>query len=175
MNTTPFGKNRVLALDVRPRYSGYAFFEGPRRLLDAGIARLKSREDVERRFSDLMKTYRPDILVLRKLPADTRRDHPVTRYILRTARRLARQASVPITQITEKQLREQMRDTHNKHEMADFLAQLFPQLAWRVPPARRLWQSERRRMAIFDAVAYGITYFGSAHYPETAKKGQLAI
>jgi hypothetical protein len=175
MKMTTFGESRVLALDVRPHYAGYAVFENPRRLLDAGIVRLKSREDVKRRLSHLIQTYRPDVLVLRKLQPDSARDNSDTRYILRSARHVARQASVAITQINEKQLRERMTGAENKHEFASFLAQLFPQLAWRVPPRRRLWQSERRCMAIFDAVAYGITYFGPTPYPEIAKEGPPAI
>jgi len=41
-----------------------------------------------------------------------------------------------------------------KHEMAEMLAQKYPvELAAKLPPKRRAWENEDRRMDIFDAVA----------------------
>jgi hypothetical protein len=47
-----------------------------------------------------------------------------------------------------------------KHGIAGILAERFPEeLGFRLPPKRRPWMSEDYRMAIFDAVALGLTYF----------------
>jgi hypothetical protein len=47
----------------------------------------------------------------------------------------------------------------NKDEIASVLGERFPELAPRVPPRRRAWQSEDYRMSIFDAAALGVAYF----------------
>jgi hypothetical protein len=47
----------------------------------------------------------------------------------------------------------------NKYEVASALARQFPDLALRLPPKRKCWQSEHYRMGIFDAAAVGVAYF----------------
>jgi len=47
----------------------------------------------------------------------------------------------------------------NKYEVASALALQFPDLASRLPPRRKCWQSEDYRMGIFDAAALGVAYF----------------
>jgi hypothetical protein len=46
-----------------------------------------------------------------------------------------------------------------RYEIASALGHIFPELAWKLPPAKRLWESEARRMAIFDAAALGLAYW----------------
>jgi hypothetical protein len=42
------------------------------------------------------------------------------------------------------------------------LAQRFPELAAKLPPKRKIWQSEDYRMSIFDAASLGVAYFAAA-------------
>jgi hypothetical protein len=154
-------KRRVLVLDVRAQRAGYAVFEGPNLLLDVGLTLLKTCPDTKRHLTFLLEIYRPDVIVTRKLQHGSRRDNPQTRLILRTAQRLAERASVTIVQLSETQLREHCGTfgAYTKHQIASFIAHKFPELAHRLPPPRRLWESERARMSIFDAVSFGVTYF----------------
>ena len=46
-----------------------------------------------------------------------------------------------------------------KHEMAEMLAQRFPDLAAKLPPKRRAWESEDGRMDIFDAVGLATVFW----------------
>jgi hypothetical protein len=46
-----------------------------------------------------------------------------------------------------------------KHDIASVLAAWFEELAWKLPPKRKPWQSERHATALFDAVAVGVTFF----------------
>ena len=48
---------------------------------------------------------------------------------------------------------ERPRTTTNKYEEAALLAVIFPQLAPRVPPPRKPWDTERRGIILFEAVA----------------------
>jgi hypothetical protein len=36
---------------------------------------------------------------------------------------------------------------------------MFPELLWKLPPKRRIWESEHPIMAMFDAVALGFAYW----------------
>ena len=44
----------------------------------------------------------------------------------------------------------------SKNDVAQQIASLLPDLAPLLPPKRRLWQSERERMNVFDAAALAI-------------------
>lgn len=47
----------------------------------------------------------------------------------------------------------------NKYEVASVLARQFPDLAPRLPPKRKFYESEDYRIGIFDAAAVGVAYF----------------
>ncbi len=47
----------------------------------------------------------------------------------------------------------------NKAQMARAIAARFPELTRSLPPERRPWVSEHYRMAIFDAAAFGLSFF----------------
>ena len=48
-----------------------------------------------------------------------------------------------------------------KRQIAEAIAREFPELEPRLPPVRKIWMSEDRRMSIFDAVSLAITFFHS--------------
>lgn len=154
-------RRRVLALDVRPQRAGYAVFEGAGRLLDAGLTIRRTGADIQGQLKAVFQIYRPHVLLIRRIERRSRRNHPRTRVNLRTARRLAFALNIRIVQISEQQIRAYFEnaDVYSKYQIASSLASTFPELAHRLPPARKLWQSERARMSIFDAVSYGVAYF----------------
>jgi len=47
-----------------------------------------------------------------------------------------------------------------KHAIASLLAGWYPDLFWKLPRKRRIWQSESYNMAVFDAAATGVAYLG---------------
>ena len=48
------------------------------------------------------------------------------------------------------------RGAHCKDDIAAAVAKLVPELAPRLPPRRRIWESEHHSMAIFEAAANGL-------------------
>jgi len=46
-----------------------------------------------------------------------------------------------------------------KHQIATLVAEHFPEIGYRLPPARKAWMPEDARFAIFDAVAFALTYY----------------
>jgi hypothetical protein len=63
-------------------------------------------------------------------------------------------------------------DCKTKVELAATLAMIFPELAWRLPPKRKIWQSEHRRQTAFDAIALAVGYWKlNAAQPILAENG----
>jgi hypothetical protein len=46
-----------------------------------------------------------------------------------------------------------------KRQIAEAIAREFPELGPRLPPVRKIWMSEDRRMGIFDAVSLAVSFF----------------
>jgi hypothetical protein len=151
---------RVIALDIRPRRIGYSVFQGPTRLLDWGVIRIRQKKTD--RIAFLLKTFRPSILVLRKIARNSRRDRPAVRKMIQLVRHQARSLAIPSFFITVARI-EQVFGSYmkkpTKQQIAALIAKCFPELAWQLPPRRRVWQSERWNMTLFDSTALGVTYF----------------
>ena len=52
-----------------------------------------------------------------------------------------------------------MKSERTKYEIACAVAERLPELATRLAPTRKIWQSEDYRMSIFDAATLGVAYF----------------
>jgi RNase H-fold protein (predicted Holliday junction resolvase) len=164
MKRKPERKQRILGLDVRSRRIGYAVFEHPTRLVDFGVTRFKSNDAAVVRLATLIRNTQPDVLVLLKISSKSSRNRHGTRAIQRAARLLGGYSSIEVAFISEAKLRSCFREkgTNTKYQMASHLAQVFPELGWRLPLPRKPWETEYRNMSIFDAAALGITYLACA-------------
>ena len=87
--------------------------------------------------------------------------HPPVRPILRSVRREASSHLIPVHLIKGAEVRAVFRvfRAKSRHEIATMLAQMFPELLWKLPPKRKIWESEHFRMAMFDTVALGFAYW----------------
>jgi len=161
----PSGGNpgeRLLALDIRPHWLGYAAFQSSASLLDFGVINFDAPDAGVDRFLSLLELFRSQTVVLRKIAWRSRRNLPATRVLIRAVKRECHLRSIPVVFVSEAKLWQEFRarGAANKREDAASFAQTFPELAWRVPPPRRLWQHEHRNMPIFDAVALATSHFG---------------
>lgn len=153
---------RVLALDVHPRSFGYVVFEGADELLDWGVRSFRRgvnavRVPAPKRLRALLDEFAPQVVVLRARPG---RAAQRTSKIVATIRREAKKHRAAVMFVTRRAVKQVFTGhTSNKHEIASALAERFPELAPKLPPKRKLWQSEDYRMTIFDAAALGVTYF----------------
>jgi hypothetical protein len=151
---------RVIALDIRPQRIGYTVFEGPSRLLDWGVKRIRQKKTDRIMF--LLKTFRPSVLVLRRITRNSRRDLPAVREMIRTVRHQARSLSIPSLFVSMARINRVLGPyvkKPTKQQYAAFIAECFPELAWQLPPRRKAWQREIWNMTLFDSAALGVTYF----------------
>lgn len=161
----PPAPQRVLALDLHPLSFGYAIFEGPRELLDWGIKSFRHGANAVKapfnvKLALLLDQYGPDVVVIKK---------PRTAALKRMARRivaLAQHRMAPVRLMPGDSVRRAFpNNNQNKHQIATVIAERFPELSPRLRPKRKLWQSEKYSMSVFDAAAVGVAYF--PHDPAT--------
>ena len=157
---------RIVAIALRSRRFGFAVFEGPNRLLDWGMVFYPLNNDVQRaaaskRVASLLTLFIPSVVVVgRTRPLNVRNDSGI-RPILRSIRREASSRLIPVRLMKKAEVREVFRlfRAKSKHEIASLVVQMFPELLWKLPPRRRIWESEHPIMTMFDAVALGFAYW----------------
>jgi hypothetical protein len=156
----------ILAIDLRHRRFGYAVFEGHRTLIDCGIRIYRAAGDAEmtmvsKRLTALFKLFAPSAIVITKERWDRAETSIHMHLLISAVVREASSRAIPIHLITQSNVRVSFDNLgcKNKDEIAEALANIFPELRWRLPPKRKVWQSEHPRMIIFDAVALGLAYW----------------
>lgn len=148
---------RLLALEIRPKKVGFAVFERST-LMDWGVTRYGAATSAMRRIGSLLDLHVPAVIVIRRRP---RSKHSLTgASILRSIKRGAQRRSIRVLSLDAHKIRAffKQRGCRSKHKTAELLAEWFPELAWRVPPKRKLWQSEPYNTLLFDAVATAATF-----------------
>jgi RNase H-fold protein (predicted Holliday junction resolvase) len=152
---------RIMALDIRRRRVGYAIFEAPLRFLDWGVLGSRYCPPETGRIRSLSQLLHPSVVVLGRIPQKGRRNNSQTKTLFRAVQAEIRRSSVPIVYIGERLVRNFFHryGAHGKQAVAVLLAKAFPELAGKLPPPRKVWQAEARRMSIFDAAALALTYF----------------
>jgi len=155
---------RLLAIALTSRGLGYAVLEGDKSLVASEHTSARKEDKNKQCLAKVEKLaafYRPDVLVLQDVMAKGSRRALRIKRLQQKVIGLARKQKIKVELISEAQLRTLLlgdpRGT--KHEMAEMIANLFPdQLALLLPPKRRTWQGADSRMDIFDAVALAVTF-----------------
>ena len=169
---------RVVAIDPTSRGFGYAVLEGSARLVDWGVTEglRADNRDATRRVDALLARYKPDNLILEDVDSQQSRRRTRVRRLLTDLREVARKRRIQVRNVSREAVRSMFAtaEARNKEQIADTITKHFPELVlWR-PPIRKPWMSEDARMAIFDAVAFGLTYFyfGDEELPCNIKYGK---
>lgn len=155
--------SRILSVDVRSKTLAYAVLDGPLQLLDFGVSGSAQPGFQASRVEKTVRKFQPHIIVLRKVPAGSKRDNPAVQAGIKSIRSKAKHLSVPVVSV-EKHLIDQTFRRHckpTKHQIALLLSACFPALKWYLPSERKIWMPEDRRMQYFDAAALGLVYFAS--------------
>ena len=154
-------KFRILSVSLSSRGFGYAVTEGDNALVDYGHKVFSSDKSI-RTLAHVVKLIVrnvPEMLVLSDANAKGVRRAPRIRELHRNTVALARRHKLTVVKVSAKELRVALLGTEKgtKHEMAESLAARFPEeLASRLPPKRRAWESEDARMDIFAAVGLAV-------------------
>ena len=150
---------RIVAIDLRFRRSGFAVFEGSKILLDSGtIAIPPSNGDGDaNRLSDLLNLTSPAFIVVKTERWEGMQARSRTGSLIQALRHESDKRSIALHGLDEHAVAQSFRNLgcSTKGEIADALIRIFPELEWKLPPKRDIWDSEHSRQSIFDAVALG--------------------
>lgn len=163
MNYLSANIQRVLAIDPYTKGFGFAVLEGPERLIDYGVKRVKGDKNCDslNKLADLIERYQPDVIVLEN-PTDkgSRRCQRVQQLLKETLVLIASKR-IKARRFSRSQIGKAFYSSgaFNKYQRASSIAKQFSELALRLPQARKFWVNEGERMSIFEAVALALTFF----------------
>src|SRR5712692_4387487 len=109
-NKEPLQKERLLALEIRPRKFGFVVFEGPARLLDWGVRSypgrgIHRRTTLEKRISFLLELYAPSALVTRRRNIASREARKTILSAVQAIRTEARSRSIKLQSLNTRESR----------------------------------------------------------------------
>lgn len=168
---------RFRTFSVYPTAFGFGWVacEGPFRLVDAGVFTdlgKGRREASVRALLRLFKRLKPSEFVVEAFDAR----HPRVRMIALAlvAAAADRGLYVEAHARAEVQRAFEAVGARTREEIAAVLARHFPALALRLPPPRKPWMSEDRRLAIFNAAAVVIAHFHNGATALLDERGSAA-
>ena len=152
----------ILAFYPNARGFAHVVFEGLLTPVDWGISevrRKKRRVDTYvRRLSVLIDRYRPDVLVLRG--GSKERELPAIQTAIAAVQTLAEGKGVQTRTVSRKEVQQAFAHlgSPTRYAIAESIAKHVPIFAPLLPPARKIWNGEDRRMGLFDAAALALTF-----------------
>lgn len=146
---------RLLAIDLTAKGFGFALLDRRRGLLDWGFCTVLAAdaEVFAARLFARMDRGQPTIIVLENFAPTKGRENALRRrdFIIRVAKE-RRLGVCHVSRIVV----QRVLGFRTKAEIAMALADRFPELRSRMPPARKRWTTEDERMHVFDALALAL-------------------
>jgi RNase H-fold protein (predicted Holliday junction resolvase) len=164
MNQISSKQFRILAVTPSTRGLGFVVMEGEKTIIECatrvadGNEKDKNAQSVTK-LKKLLDSYQPGVVVLQDMEAKGSRRAPRIKKLNRQIKAVAEKRKIQVKLISGTQMRNVLlgNPKGTKQEMAEMLAAQFPdELASRLPPKRKAWDSEDDRMDIFDAVALAV-------------------
>jgi hypothetical protein len=169
MNSNDVPARRILAIAFRARRFGFVAFEGVNKLLDYGVREYENdgRFSLEHRLVKLQSEFAPSLILARRAADRGHNTLRSTRDALRRLEDFAKQTILPVTIVEESSIRDFFSASarKNKHDVGQAIVSRYPELAWKLPPKRKPWQTEPVRQLIFDAASLGVFYFAQQSQP----------
>lgn len=163
---------RVLGIDPIARGFGYAVLEGPEVIVDWGVCNVGSSDlpAAVQRMKELIRLYAPDVVVAEDCDDVGSRRRDRARRLIAEIGKLAGgdlEARLIPASTLRKLFSEQGFAT--KSEIAAAIANQLGDLATRLPPPRKPWMTEDKRMAIFDAAGLALAFYVSDQRGESGE------
>lgn len=155
--------NIVFAVYPNANGFGFVYMENARKLIDFGAIRVRplGNKKVMERIKQSINYLRPSIIIVQEAESKSSRTGNRVKNLIRNIVVMAKEANLKVVQFSRDQIRdvfEQFGAT-TKYEISQVLIKEFTELEDKLPKKRKLWTSEDRNMAIFDALSLGITWY----------------
>lgn len=153
----------VLAIAPTSRGFGYIVLEKSNVPLDWGVkgARVQKSRSCLSKAAELMENLRPtpSVLVVEDANHAQSRRAKRIKTLIEKIEELARRRGIAVMRCPRVEVLRVFGGEQSKDDIAEAVTMAVPALAPRLPPRRRLWESEHHSMAIFEAAALALTYF----------------
>lgn len=151
----------ILAFHPHARGFAYVVFEGQHFPVEWGMSDVRRKEKARRclrRLSDLFDRFSPGALVLLDRRQGATKEQSIT--LLGEMTELAERRGVPAVAIPRERVRAVFASlgSDTRYAVAEAIARHIPAFAPLLPPARKIWNGEDRRMGLFDAAALGLAF-----------------
>jgi hypothetical protein len=147
--------NFVRYIGINLRSSSFAFIliEGGT-VLDSGIRKCELPQFhscLTQQFDRVLLTYTPSIAII----SSSAGVNPKKRTVRRKLKAAAANRGIEVAEAGPAVIRRYFSrfNAGTRYEIAQVVAEIFPELAWKLPPKRKAWQHEAARMSVFDAAA----------------------
>ncbi|MGB4820575.1 MAG: hypothetical protein WBP33_15805 [Saprospiraceae bacterium] len=160
----PIEKMKIICA-IYPNANGFGFvyMENARKLIDFGAVRINPiiNRKVLERIKKCFNYFRPTLVIVPDPEGKSSRVGRRTRKLINKIVAYAETEKIPVVQYPRDQIRDVFEGfgKTTKYEIAQFLLSEFTELEPKRPRERKLWMSEDRNMAVFDALSLGITWF----------------
>jgi Holliday junction resolvasome RuvABC endonuclease subunit len=153
----------ILSIYFNTRGFAFVFFEGYLAPFDWGLCEMRGPRKHRRclaRVVKILDRYKPDALVIRDTSTRQTRT-PRLENLTAAVREMANGRHIPVYSYSRDHVRDAFKYTGvvDKQNLAELIAKHIPTFERYVPPPRKLWMSEDRRMGLFDAVALALVFF----------------
>ena len=163
---------RELLLAVYPFARGFAFayFEGPLSPVDWGVKEIHGKDKNARALEalrGLVDLLQPDALVLQDCTGPQARRAERIKRLHKLIGHFAAVQSIDVHAYSRAQVRDCFSKVgaRTRFEIAQAIASQVHAFGHRLPPVRKIWQSEDPRMSLFDAAALAMTHYSTIGFP----------
>jgi hypothetical protein len=163
MSTQNIKTNIVCAIYPNANGFGFVYLDNERQIIYYGSSRINpiSNFKILERIKKSFDYFRPSIAIMLNPEGNTSRTGNRTKKLVKNIIDYADLENLPVVQYSRDQIRDvfEIRGVITKYEISKFLLTKFPELETKRPRERKLWESEDRNMAIFDALSLALTWF----------------
>ena len=154
---------RTLAVDPTTSGFGFVVLEGSEHLVDWGLGRLEKPESdlFQKRIEKLLDRTAPQVLVLEDMHESRRGERAIA--WARIALKSAEKRGIRVERVSRAEASKHFASSgKTRWEIGLAISHFFPELAPTLPKKRRIWESEDRRMTIFTAASFALTFLRRA-------------
>lgn len=142
---------------------GFVYMDGPRKLIDYGVVRINpiSNAKILNRLKKSFEYFKPDIVLVKNPEGKYARTGKRIEKLVDRIFKYGKTEKLNVEQLSRDQIRNVFDQfgAKTKFEISQVLVSEFEELKPRTPYKRKLWTSEDRNMAIFDAISLAVCWY----------------